>query len=61
MSNRIGLRGRKSNSEVASESGIWPQTVGKWRNRFVARRPEGLVDEPRPGAPRKITGTPARL
>jgi transposase len=35
--------------------GIWPQTVGKWRRRFVERRLEGLLDEPRPGAPRKIT------
>lgn len=45
----------KSNQEVAAELGIWPQTVGKWRRRFVQRRLAGLVDEPRPGAPRKIT------
>jgi transposase len=51
----LGCAQGKSNQDVAAELGIWPQTVGKWRNRFVARRLEGLVDEPRPGAPRKIT------
>src|SRR5712691_837243 len=29
--------------------------VGKWRSRFLQRRLEGLYDEPRAGAPRKIT------
>src|SRR5437763_2086690 len=28
--------------------------VGKWRARFLKNRLEGLYDEPRPGAPRKI-------
>jgi transposase len=28
--------------------------VGKWRARFLQSRLEGLYDEPRPGAPRKI-------
>ena len=45
----------RSNKEVAAEVGVWPQTVGQWRGRFVARRLEGLTDEPRPGQPRKIT------
>ncbi|MFJ9371195.1 IS630 family transposase [Nocardia sp. NPDC101769] len=51
----LGCAAGKSNKEVAAELGIWPQTVGKWRNRFIARRLEGLVDEPRPGAPRTVT------
>src|SRR3954468_12770072 len=28
--------------------------VGKWRTRFLKLRLEGLYDEPRPGAPRKV-------
>lgn len=51
----LGCADGKSNQQVAAELGIWPQTVGKWRRRFIERRLEGLVDEPRPGAPRKIT------
>ena len=42
------------NREVATRLQITPQTVGKWRSRFVERRLDGLLDEPRPGAPRKI-------
>jgi transposase len=44
-----------SNIEVARRLGVSRPTVTKWRSRFVARRLEGLADEPRPGAPRKIT------
>jgi transposase len=43
------------NRDVAKRLGISGNTVGKWRERFRVRRLEGLMDEPRPGAPRKIT------
>jgi transposase len=43
-----------TNKDVAERLGIWPQTVAKWRGRFVARRLAGLTDEPRPGRPRTI-------
>nr|CAF31531.1 putative transposase [Micromonospora olivasterospora] len=43
-----------SNSEVSRRLGVSLPTVGKWRKRFVADRVDGLRDERRPGAPRKI-------
>jgi len=43
-----------SNIEVAEELGISRATVGKWRSRFIKRRLDGLLDEPRPGTPRTI-------
>jgi transposase len=44
-----------ANDEVAQKLGVTRPTVGKWRERFCLRRLEGLLDEPRPGAPRSIT------
>jgi len=41
--------------EVAEELGIIAWTVRKWRRRFWEGGLEGLLDEPRAGAPRKIT------
>ena len=40
-----------SNSVIAAELRITRQTVGRWRRRFVQKRLDGLVDEPRPGHP----------
>jgi transposase len=50
----LGCAEGKANTQVAAELGIWPQTVGTWRRRFVESRLDGLVDEPRPGGPRTI-------
>lgn len=41
--------------DVAERAGVCPGTVGKWRRRFVSKGMDGLLDEPRPGAPRKIS------
>jgi transposase len=46
-----GLR----NGAVAKRLHITGATVCKWRERFRVNRLEGLLDEPRPGAPRSIT------
>ena len=51
----LACAGEPSNKAVAARLGVCDETVGTWRSRFVARRLEGLVDEPRPGAPRAVT------
>lgn len=43
-----------SNVAVAQRVGVTPQTVGKWRERFIDHGVQGLLDEPRPGAPRTV-------
>jgi transposase len=43
------------NKAVAERLQINAVTVGKWRKRFLDARLQGLADDPRPGAPRKIT------
>ena len=45
----------KTNTRVAQELRVTKQTVGKWRTRFVTKRLDGLLDDPRPGAPRTVT------
>jgi len=51
----LGCSEGLSNGEVAKRLRITGATVCKWRERFRVDRLEGLLDEPRPGAPRSIT------
>lgn len=45
----------KTDGDVAEELHTTRETVGRWRRRFEKSRIAGLFDEPRVGAPRKIT------
>lgn len=44
-----------TNSAVARRYRTTNSTVGKWRQRFIESRLEGLYDEPRVGAPRTVS------
>jgi transposase len=44
-----------ANREVATQLSVNESTVCKWRKRFVEKRLDGLLDDPRSGAPRKIS------
>ncbi len=44
----------KTNRQVAAELGVNDRSVNRWRARFVQRRLEGLLDEPRSGRPPSI-------
>lgn len=45
----------ETNVAVAARLHLTHQTIGKWRSRFLVKRLDGLLDEPRPGAPRRLT------
>jgi transposase len=47
--------GGEDNKTVAMRLRVAPQTVCKWRARFLRDRLDGLLDEPRPGTPRNIS------
>jgi transposase len=46
--------GGENNCEIADAVGVTRQTVRTWRGRFAKHGLDGLDDEPRCGAPRKI-------
>lgn len=56
LRSRIILASAQGGSDiaVAAQLKVTRGTVGRWRRRFLGKRLEGLLDEPRPGAPRKI-------
>ena len=43
-----------TNLAIAEQLGVTRVTVATWRKRFATKRLDGLAEEPRPGAPRKI-------
>jgi transcriptional regulator with XRE-family HTH domain len=51
----LGSARGESNTDIAARLGLSKPTVGKWRARYVARGLDGLLDEPRPGAPRTVS------
>ena len=51
----LGSAEGQSINAIARDLDICWITAKRWRSRFQRRRLDGLVDEPRPGAPRQIT------
>lgn len=50
----LGTAAGRSDAALAEDLGSTRATVGKWRRRFLDQGMEGLLDEPRSGAPIQI-------
>ena len=51
----LGCAAGENNTRLARRLGVSVPTVRKWRGRFAERGLDGLSDEPRPGAPRRVS------
>ncbi|MCY4373345.1 MAG: IS630 family transposase [Spirochaetaceae bacterium] len=51
----LASAGGESDVGVAARLGTTRETGGKWRRRFIEKGCDGLLDEPRPGAPRTVS------
>jgi transposase len=51
----------RSSTAIAHQLATSAHTVGKWRQRFLEAGLDGLLDEPRPGTPRKLSDQQVEL